>query len=460
MQPESSGSGSTAGSGTQMSKTGMGVATGAAIGAVTGLAIGSTSGNAGEGFLVGTTIGAAAGAGIGSALEGQEEKLATHREEVNRQEQRIQQQGEEIQKLRKTVIDGQFPISKFNAPSIGHATQDYSGSPSAKVYGNGSRGRMAANSGIKQPLNVRETSLTSTAVRPKNTASRMQGSTVAGARRLEPPAMPTTTAARMATPPTTMTKPLISPSATPPEAQFANSTPELTGTAVKTALPSTERAVSTLPPATGALAAAATTSAATGLPPAATAIDEASDETAGLEAEKTAMAAKLDKAKMSKEKVAMSGAATEKAKTKMASAEKSVAEKTETKSPTAPAATTSVVETKPEMKTAEMPTEVAKATTEPQGSTPVKDDGGCAQADSEATRGREATSDADKLFYFRRAIRLCPTAANYYVEVGKVYVTIGRTEDAQHEFNKALELDPENEAAQNELSMIMLGAAY
>ena len=84
----------------------------------------------------------------------------------------------------------------------------------------------------------------------------------------------------------------------------------------------------------------------------------------------------------------------------------------------------------------------------------------CTEAESEATRARGSASDADKLFYFRRAIRLCPEQADYYVELGKVYLNIGRTEEAQSEFSKALELDPENEAAQEELSMIMLGATY
>lgn len=83
-------------------------------------------------------------------------------------------------------------------------------------------------------------------------------------------------------------------------------------------------------------------------------------------------------------------------------------------------------------------------------------DANCADAEKEAVRARNATSDADKLFYFRRALRLCPKEPTYHVEMGKVYGEIGRIDDARFEFNKALELDPENQLAQDELSMIML----
>jgi uncharacterized protein YqgC (DUF456 family) len=84
----------------------------------------------------------------------------------------------------------------------------------------------------------------------------------------------------------------------------------------------------------------------------------------------------------------------------------------------------------------------------------------CAEGEAEAVRARNATSDADKLFYFRRAIRICPEEPTYHIEVGRVYSSIGKSAEAKESFHKALELDPENEVAQDELSMMMLDNSY
>ena len=50
----------------------------------------------------------------------------------------------------------------------------------------------------------------------------------------------------------------------------------------------------------------------------------------------------------------------------------------------------------------------------------------CKQSVKEAERGLNASSDADRLFYLRRASRLCPQEANYHVELGKIYSAIGK----------------------------------
>ncbi len=78
----------------------------------------------------------------------------------------------------------------------------------------------------------------------------------------------------------------------------------------------------------------------------------------------------------------------------------------------------------------------------------------CAQAEAEVSRARASSSDADRLFYLRRALRLCPKNPDYHVEVGKVYAAIGRDEDAQVEFQAALELEPTNTQARAELGKI------
>ena len=81
---------------------------------------------------------------------------------------------------------------------------------------------------------------------------------------------------------------------------------------------------------------------------------------------------------------------------------------------------------------------------------------GCSDAEAEATRARTAATDTDKIFYYRRALRLCKSQPNYHIEIGKVYASIGRKEEAESEFSKALEIDPNNSEAQDELTILML----
>lgn len=77
--------------------------------------------------------------------------------------------------------------------------------------------------------------------------------------------------------------------------------------------------------------------------------------------------------------------------------------------------------------------------------------GQCSDAAEEASRAATASSDADKLFYLTRAIRLCPQNADYHVQIGKVYARIGRQQDAEFEFRQALDLDPANDDAAKQL---------
>ncbi len=78
----------------------------------------------------------------------------------------------------------------------------------------------------------------------------------------------------------------------------------------------------------------------------------------------------------------------------------------------------------------------------------------CVEAENEAQRAREATSDADRLFYYRRALRLCGESSNYHLETGKAYAAIDRIEDAAFEFRQAIDLDPNNQAAIQQLSIL------
>ena len=90
---------------------------------------------------------------------------------------------------------------------------------------------------------------------------------------------------------------------------------------------------------------------------------------------------------------------------------------------------------------------VAKATS-------PKDQGDCLQATKEAERGLNASSDADRIFYLRRAARLCADEPAYHVELGKLYSEIGKHSDAKFEFRQAIDLDPDNQIARDELSIL------
>jgi Flp pilus assembly protein TadD len=69
-------------------------------------------------------------------------------------------------------------------------------------------------------------------------------------------------------------------------------------------------------------------------------------------------------------------------------------------------------------------------------------------------RAKNAVSDADRLFYYRRAVRLCSTEPGYHVEIGKLYINLGRIEDAKFEFKQAIDLDPSNQMARDQLSKL------
>lgn len=83
----------------------------------------------------------------------------------------------------------------------------------------------------------------------------------------------------------------------------------------------------------------------------------------------------------------------------------------------------------------------------------------CAKGDSEIKRAMNSGSDSDKVFYLRRAILVCPEESSLRVELGKVYGRLGLKEDARREFTSAIDSDPANETAQEELSIMMLDGA-
>ena len=79
---------------------------------------------------------------------------------------------------------------------------------------------------------------------------------------------------------------------------------------------------------------------------------------------------------------------------------------------------------------------------------------GCKEAVKEAEQGLKSSSDADRLFYLRRASRLCPSEPTYHVELGRMLSSLGKSNEAKQELKHALTLDPKNQAARDELSIV------
>ncbi len=78
----------------------------------------------------------------------------------------------------------------------------------------------------------------------------------------------------------------------------------------------------------------------------------------------------------------------------------------------------------------------------------------CARAEQEFGRAKNSVSDADKLFYLRRALRLCSGKTNYHLAIGRIYGRLGRVDDAEYEFKQVLDLEPGNSDAKQELTAL------
>lgn len=90
----------------------------------------------------------------------------------------------------------------------------------------------------------------------------------------------------------------------------------------------------------------------------------------------------------------------------------------------------------------------------------LSDSAECIQGEQESSKARIASESADKLFHYRRAIRLCPQRAEYHNALGEVYLSLGRKEDATFEFKEALTLDPTNNLAKQNLNLIASNGRY
>ncbi|MDD2941390.1 MAG: hypothetical protein PHC51_00340 [bacterium] len=388
---------------TEMSSTGMGAAAGAVIGAGVGTIIGSTSGHAGEGLVIGSIAGAAAGGAIGRGLEGQQEtQLQDTREALTRQDQVIRTQRQEIEGLRQQ-FDDQF--SRNNRPSSysgsAYSLNNYSGNPQARAYN-------------EQPVS----SSVVNSYADRSSGSVPFGSNGAGASFTQPrvaAVAPVLTAPRSVSfPPVTAKARLSEPVVEVPVTDMKVSN----GGKAKQPLFQPKQVVNKEVSQVAAIAPKVPVVA-----PLATSSEAVKPR---VESVSSAVSSSIPSVKP----VGFGSAVTSK------SVENSAPRTIPTFKTETPAPVPNVEAAKPAMETVE---------------TAIKDPG-CVKADEEAGRANRATSAADKLFYYRRALRFCPSNASYHVEIGRVYQSIGREDDAEFEFQQAVNLDSGNAEAKRLLS--------
>lgn len=78
----------------------------------------------------------------------------------------------------------------------------------------------------------------------------------------------------------------------------------------------------------------------------------------------------------------------------------------------------------------------------------------CNQAEGEISKASASSELADKLFHYRRALRLCPDNPSYHNGLGEIYLSLNRRNDAEFEFREALNLDPNYQPASNNLNAL------
>jgi Flp pilus assembly protein TadD len=78
----------------------------------------------------------------------------------------------------------------------------------------------------------------------------------------------------------------------------------------------------------------------------------------------------------------------------------------------------------------------------------------CRDAAAEINSANMASELADKLFHYRRALRLCPTNSQFHAGLANVYLALDRRDDARFELEEALRLNPTNAEAKAQLDKL------
>ena len=380
-----------------MNKTGMGAATGAVVGGGLGLIVGSTSGNAGEGLLVGSIAGGAIGAGVGAKLQRDEEKKSadTGRENIFQQDETIKQQDEEIQNLRKNNTD---EAKNFYSSDI-DVTKPSARMPSSNpvVTPDLSKAELVKPESIKPEL---------VKPQPAKTTSRARLSSSGGIEYLSRPS-----GIKKGSPfdGRSAADPIVVAKAAPAPAAVRTTT---TTRVAPKAEPKMEVKFEPKPE------------------PKSEAKIEHKAAPAAAVADTKNFPSKMD------DSFAMNDAPILSKKSAPAAAESSAKALSSGLPPAAIAGAEALAK---------------NSSGSPKGAHEL---GNCKDAVKEAEHGLNASSDADRLFYLRRAARLCPTEPTYHVELGKLYGAIGKSDDAKYELRQAVDLDPNNQVARDELSII------
>lgn len=407
----------------EVSTTAVGAAAGAAVGAGIGAIVGSATGAAGEGVAIGAVAGAATGGVVGRQFEKQEEQLANQEEHIVRQEEQLKDHRREIDRLRGNTSER--PDVRSSAGRVVETAKVASAQgfriPARNAPSVGSRGGRASISGNAGAVGLASAESQARADERERLRAEARG--------------------RLSEGPAYSSANLSTSSGVSSGDSFAVSSSNRVAV-----LPSDRSGVGkvqeqelNLPPRQNTESRAVVAS----LP--------VEEENTSFDSERIELGAE-EAPPVSSEPIVTGGESGLPPAATLRTPEKTVPEKTvdvnneiKTKSPSSKGDDTiGAVKNNAEAKARTM-SELA---------------GECAEGEAEAVRARNATSDADKLFYFRRAIRICPEEPTYHIEVGRVYSSIGKSAEAKESFHKALELDPENEVAQDELSMMMLDNSY
>jgi len=84
----------------------------------------------------------------------------------------------------------------------------------------------------------------------------------------------------------------------------------------------------------------------------------------------------------------------------------------------------------------------------------------CVEAREEFRQGSALQENSDKLFHYRRALRLCPEDPAIQNAMGELYVSLGRIDDAQYQFQEALRIEPGYQTARQNLANLSSGDRY
>lgn len=409
-----------------LNKTGAGSLTGAALGAGTGAIIGSATGDAGEGLLMGSIAGAAIGGTIGAQLDHADEQYALRKEQIQKQQLEIEQSRRDIQQLRGGDIrlnnngynsgqDGNVGTYNYgtdrsrlnsNGISEGSVGKAYSGNYKRLTSNGNPTGNSAGNSaGNSGRVYIKEGSkFTGNVASKPYAASKYSGSTITGSPTSEYNEYKRKYGGDVVIPKKAVKKPVSKPR-------------------VYAQKPKTIQSSNTVVSNTSGL-----TTTHSSAPKKAPILVPLNQATSG------SIYAELPKARN-------------------AQVEQAVKVETNT------LLDNGSIDLPPAVVLD--PTVSGKAQEIPQKLSSLKTGAGnCKGAKKEAARAESAASQADRLFYLRRAIKQCADEPIFHVQIGKVYSKLGRTNDAEKSFHKALDLDPTNQEAQDELTMMMVGPTF